>query len=375
MKILMLADPGSAHTIKWVNYLVKKNIEVYLFGMSDFNAENYTESKLLKIDSLKIGNRVFTKTDGAFSKINYLKAVPRIKKIIGEFKPDILHSHYASSYGFLGALSKFHPYIISVYGSDVFNFPQKNIFNKTILKFNLSKANKILSTSNVMVKEIENYSSKYIEVIPFGIDLDLFKPFIPQNNFFEKNDIVIGTVKTLEEKYGIEYLIRAFMLVKEHHPEIPLKLLIVGKGTKEIYYKKLVSELGISELTKFTGFISPQEIPFYHNLIDISVFVSLEESFGVSVLEASACAKPVIVSNAGGLPEIVENNKTGIIVEKQNVEETAAAIEKLLLDKPLRTKFGNFGRERVRAHFNFNNNVNQMINIYDKILSKEILKD
>lgn len=303
-------------------------------------------------------------------KIELLESLIKNKKIIKEFKPDILHSHYASSYGLLGALSGFHPFIISVYGSDVFNFPKKNFLAKKLLEFNLSKADKILSTSKIMAKEIESYSIKEIEVIPFGIDLNIFKPSENKKRLFNEKDIVIGTVKTLEDKYGIEYLIRAFKIVKDNHPELPLKLLLVGKGSRENYFKKLVDDLGITDATTFTGYVNPNEIQIFHNMIDISVFVSNEESFGVSVLEASACGKPVVVSNIGGLPEIVENNFTGIIVHEKNVKETTEAIEKLLMNKELRTSLGKNGRERVIRCYNIQDNVQQMIDIYKTVIDK-----
>ncbi len=368
MKVLILADPASPHTIKWVTNLSKKNIEIYLFGLTGYKPDNYSNIPNLKVHSLQLDWKVFAKPDGAPSKINYLKAVPVIRKIIREFKPDILHAHYASSYGLLGALSRFHPFILSVYGSDVYTFPRKNIFTKKLFMFNLLAADKILSTSYIMAEETKQYTKKQIEVTPFGVDLNIFHPLVRKEILFGKNDIVVGTVKSLEDKYGIDFLIKAFKLVKDRYPELPLKLLIVGKGTKESELKKLVVELGISDVTTFTGFVDYDKVHRYHNMIDIAVFVSTEdsESFGVSVLEASACAKPVIVSDAGGLSEVVEKDVTGLIVRKKNIAQTADAIEELLLNKDLRLRLGENGRERVGEKYNLYDNIAQMVGIYNR---------
>ena len=232
----------------------------------------------------------------------------------------------------------------------------------------MSAADKILSTSYIMAEEIKQFTKKQIEVTPFGVDLNIFHPSVRKEILFGKNDIVVGTVKSLEDKYGIEFLIKAFNLVKDRYPELPLKLLIVGKGTKESALKKLVVELGIVNVTKFTGFVDYNEIHEYHNMIDIAVFVSTEdsESFGVSVLESSACAKPVIVSDAGGLPEVVEQDVTGLIVGKKNIAQTADAIEELLLNKDLRLRLGENGRERVREKYNLEDNISQMVGIYNR---------
>jgi len=372
MKILLLGDPESVHTQRWANALAKKGIRVSLFGLYEYKPDWFHPS--ISIFVPKSYLRIKSKPDGSLSKLLYLQNIFALRKFIKKNVPDIIHAHYASSYGLLGALSRFHPFIISVYGSDIYTFPQKNIFTKNLIKFNLLMADRLLSTSNVMVGETRKYTKKHIVVTPFGIDINVFYPFYSKELLFDKNDIIIGTVKTLEDKYGIEYLIRAFKIVKNKYPYLPLKLLLVGKGTKEFKLKKIVYELDLADATKFTGFIDYDEIPKYHNMLDISVFVSIDdsESFGVSVLEAMACGKPVIVSNAGGLPEVVEKDVTGLIVGKENVVQTANAIEKLLLDKAMRLKFGVNGRERVKIKYSLDDSISQMIKIYESTVTKEL---
>ena len=118
--------------------------------------------------------------------------------------------------------------------------------------------------------------------------------------------------------------------------------------------------------TIFTGFIEHEEIHKYHNMLTISLFLS-NESFGVSVIEASACEKPVIVSNIGGLPEVVENDVTGIIVDPFNIEQIIQAIEKLIFNRELRIWLGKNGRERVKKLYNWEDNVKQMDDLYGKV--------
>lgn len=105
-------------------------------------------------------------------------------------------------------------------------------------------------------------------------------------------------------------------------------------------------------------------------MLTVSVSVSDSESFGVAVIEASACAKPVVVSNVGGLPEVVEDGVTGIIVPPRDPEATAEAIENLILSQDLRTKMGTEGRKRVGRLFDWDKNVKQMAKIYQAINRK-----
>jgi glycosyltransferase involved in cell wall biosynthesis len=333
-----------------------------IFGFEGLSVDDYKSFRNIEVVSL---NQNIDKNGNTFSRLKYFKALPKIKSIINDFKPDILHAHYASSYGLIGALSGFHPFILSIWGSDVFEFPKKSFINKYIFKAILNKANTILSTSNIMAKEVNLYTKKKVLITPFGIDLDKFKPF-KVDSLFSKNDIVIGTIKSLEDIYGIEYLLNAFKLLNDNLKALSLKLLIVGNGSLQYNLKKLAQELDIESQTIFLGAVSNQEVPKYLNMLDVYVALSKQESFGVAIIEASACNIPVVVSDVGGLPEVVENNHTGFIVPKENSVLAAEAIEKLVLDINLRDEIGFNGRERVSKQYDWNICVDTMINIYKK---------
>lgn len=346
MKILLVADPNSIHTIRWEKALVARGIIVDVFG---------------------IDSHIISQKEGVFSKLSVLKLIPKLKQKIKNFQPDILHAHYASSYGLLGALSGFHPFVLSVWGSDVYTFPRKSFLHKKVLKYNLHKADHILSTSHAMAKETSLYTNKNIIVTPFGVDVSVFKPMTvsPQ---FQKGDIVIGTVKSLKPVYRIDILIHAFKYVYDNNKELPLKLLIVGEGPLKNELTKKVYKLRLEDNVVFAGKIEHSSVPQYQNLMDIIVIVSDSESFGVSAIEAMACCKPVIVSDVGGLPEVVQHDETGLVVKSNSPEMTAQAIQKLIDAPKLRRKMGQQGRRRVSRYYNWDKNVDQMIEIYTNSL-------
>ena len=372
MKVLVLSTPSSPHTKKWVGSLAARGLNIYLFGLFQPEATVYATYPNVRVETLGYSLPFFRKSgERLASKLKYLKAVPKVKQIIRTFAPDIVQAHYATSYGLIGALSGFRPYILSVWGSDVFDFPQKSPFHKALLQYNFRRADKILSTSHIMAKEIGKYTGKPIEVTPFGIDLTIFKP-APVHSLFTDDDIVIGVTKHLDEKYGIDYLIKAFKILRDKYPRIPLKLLIIGDGPQESYLKRLTRTLNLENDTVFAGRISNDDIQNYHNMI--SIFASLSvfdsESFGVATLEAAACEKPAVVSNVGGLPEVVEDGVTGFVVPARDPQGAAAALERLILDKNLRIKMGKAGRDRVKRLYNWPDNVQQMIDIYQQCLNQ-----
>ena len=361
MKIFILSNPNSIHTKRWVSSLTQNGIEICLCGFTTNKNEilNYYHS----VQNLQI---LFFEVE-SLNTINYLSKVSEIKKSIKEYKPDILHAHYASSYGLLGALSGFHPYVISVWGSDVYDFPNSNKLFRWVLKFNLKKADYVLSTSSVMAKETEKYTSKSIQVTPFGVDTSLFK----RNEYADKiQDFVVGNVKALSPKYGIDVLIKAFKVVVDRNLNLPLKLVIVGDGPNKLEYMNLVSSLKIDDKVEFKGRIPNNQLTDVYNSFSVSVSVSVSnsESFGVVAVEAMACECPVITSDADGFTEVVENGRTGFIVPKRDINATADAIQKFINNPLLRNEMGRKGRERVLNLFDWEDNVTTMVNIYKEIL-------
>ncbi|HGG0418257.1 glycosyltransferase family 4 protein [Clostridium botulinum] len=359
MKICYLADANSTHTKKWCKFFKNKEYDIHVISLNDGDIDGVTVHSFNKdLDKIRKGN--------SFNKISYIKYFNDIKKIIERINPDVVHAHYATSYGLLGALSGFHPYIISVWGSDVYDFPKGSFVKRRMVEYNLSKADIIMSTSKVMAKETSQYTTKNIEITPFGVNIDRFKPF--SDKYKKRDNLVVGTVKTLEPKYGIEYLIRAFAKVKQRHSNI--KLEIAGVGAQKDFLLNLCEELDIKENVEFLGFINQEKVIEAFNRFDIAVFPSTldSESFGVAAVEAQACGTPVIVSNVGGLPEATYPNNSSLLVNKKSVDELAVAIEKLIEDDNLRINMGKSGRKFVEDNFNIEDNFNKVDTIYKYII-------
>ncbi len=357
MRVLILADPGSSHTVKWANSLARRGVEIYLIGLSPFNPDKYEGT--VRVESLARTASNFNERDSDVSKTKYLKLVPRIKEIIKTFEPDIVHAHYASSYGLLGALCKFRPYIISVWGSDVYEFGEKGLIQKGILKYNFKRASRILSTSKDMARQTKKFTSREIGITPFGVDPIQFHPSQkPTGN------VVIGTVKGMSHTYGIDLLIHAFSRL----PENKVHLKLAGTGPELEKYKQLATELQIDNRVNFIGHIEQREVPDFLNSLNIFVAPSRAESFGVSVVEASACGLPVVTSDVGGLPEVVVNEQTGFIVKSEDIGMLTQKIQLLIDSEELRKTMGMAGREFILKNYVWEDCVSKMISEYQNLL-------
>lgn len=360
----MLAKIDSSHTKKWALELQKQGVSVALFSLH--LPTNKTDDWYKSLDYVYFPTKNIT-TSGIIGKLAYVSVFFELRNTIRNFKPAILHSHFATHYSFLGNISGFKKHIVTVWGSDVFVFPKKRWLNKWILKFNFKHANVIVSTSHAMAKEASLYTNKLIEVIPFGIDFNVFKP--DHKIKANKSEIIIGNIKSLEPIYGIDILIKAFNLVKIKFLEIKLKLIIVGKGSKFEEYQNLVLDLGLKNDVVFMGSVSQEEVPDILNTFDIFACLSRNESFGVSVIEAMACKIPVVVTKNPGFLEVVNSENNGLFVDIENINEAADKISELILNKDLVEKNVNNAFDRVKSLYDLKVNIVKQVELYKAIIN------
>lgn len=353
-KICILADAESIHTKKWVEYFANLNNDVHLISMRDTKYK-YPANVHLYIIKPPLN-----------SKISYFLLIPKVKKIIKNIKPDILHSFYASSYGMLGMACKMHPYIVSAWGSDIYEFPKSSSLNKWLLKRILNSCDAVCSTSKDMAREIKNYYSRDIVLTPFGVDTDKFKCITP---IFTKKYTTIGIAKGLEKIYGINYLIDAFTNLCKEWNEDDLRLMIVGDGSERENLEKLCRDNKIQSQVNFVGRVSNNEVPKYLNNMDIVCFPSLSESFGVAAIEAGACKRPVVASNVGGLKEVIIDNSTGYLVGAQNSEDIKEKIKFILQNKNKAIEVGNNARCHVEENYSWKNNASIMKKLYKRYIN------
>jgi len=361
LKILILSDANSTHTQKWVKSLSLEGINIHLFSFFNPKVELIKKYKQynVNITSADIQSNIKNLREPNVSKIKYLKSLPLLMKTIKNFNPEIIHAHYASSYGLLGALTRFKPFILSVWGSDISYFPYINIFNRWLMRFIINRASMICSTSSYMKEIIQDeYGRLDVEVISFGVDINFFKPYKNRSKIFK-----VGTIKSIESHNGIDCLIDAAnILIKDYKKDFDFT--IVGDGSLKEQMIQKVKDLELEEHIKFTGHVPHEKILKYFNSLSVFIAVSKRESFGVSVLEAASCEVPSITSNIGGLTEVNLDNKTGIVIDYNNPTKLANSILLLYEKEGFRLKLGRQARARVIKNFNWDQSVNQMIKAY-----------
>lgn len=351
--VALLAPASSTHVVNWCNTLAERGWKVVCLSLSPPIADAYHPS--IEVDELKPGGAAGS-----------LLSAHQARRKLNLLRPSVVHAHYATTYGLL-ARQAGRPYILSVWGSDVFEFPAKSPWHRRLVASNLAAAAIVCATSQVMARQVLSLASSLtdVEVTPFGVDTRRFFPARERRS----GDFVLGTVKALYPCYGIDVLIRAFGYLRGIVAgEVNTQLHIVGRGPEEPSLRRLVKDLGLNNHVIFTGHIPNTEVPNVLRRFDVFACLSRDESFGVAALEASSCALPVVATAVGGLPEVVRDGQTGFLVPRDNPEAAGDAVLALLNDRELARKFGTQGRAMVEAAFSKEAAAARMESVYSRFV-------
>ncbi len=235
-------------------------------------------------------------------------------------------------------------------------------------RFALTRADLVSSTSEFMADHLRALNPVGMEVqhVPFGVDCQLFRPDDARHEPDDRHRLCIGFVKSLKPIYGPDILVRAMAKVVEAAPGS--RLVMVGDGPMRRALDRLVDELGLEAHVEFAGFVRHDRVPELLRGCDMFVNCSVvPESFGVAVLEASACGVPVVATRVGGVPEVCRDDETGLMVEAGDSDALARAIIRLAKDKALRERMGIAGRHFVLDNYAWRDSVRNMLGHLDRL--------
>nr|WP_319374968.1 glycosyltransferase family 4 protein [uncultured Methanobacterium sp.] len=283
-------------------------------------------------------------------------------------KMDVIHVQWPIPNG-LGALflKKIYgiPYINTVHGEEVHLSRRYHML--FALRWLVNNSSKTITNSNATRKFCleAGLDSEKIEVIPFGVDTDFFRPL---DVYKDENIFQILSVGYLIERKGFEYLIRAMPHVLTEHENARLK--IVGSGPLESKLKSLIYELDLGDQVEIVKNVSDEKLLMMYNSADLFVLPSIVDSqgntegLGVVLLEAMACGVPVIGSDVGGISDIIENKENGLLVEEKLIGNLSKSISLLIIDNELRNNLTINGQIMIKTKFSWKKISNQYVNVY-----------
>jgi glycosyltransferase involved in cell wall biosynthesis len=274
-----------------------------------------------------------------------VRSAPKLRRLIRHENYDLVHLHTKRAHGFSMWLPHAWPspkYVVT----RRMDYPESDtwytryLYNRTV--------NGVVAISDKIVHLLTDAGVKRekIRLIHSGIDPRPFET-PPAAPFSSDSRLVVGTAAVLEERKGHCHLLEAARRLKAQGLRIKYRL--AGDGSLRRCLEEKSGQLGLTAEVEFLGFVS--DMPSFMAQIDVFVLPSLFEGLGVSVLEAMAAGKPVIASRVGGLPEVVVDTVTGLLVAPRDAEGLAGAITKLAGNRAMARQMGQQGRERLKGNF------------------------
>lgn len=297
-----------------------------------------------------------------------LIAAYKISKICRKNKFNILHAHSAHSLSIAIMVKYFCPNVKLIGVRRVDFSVNKNYLSK--LKYNSKKIDKIICISEfiktVLLKD--GINSDKLVTVRSGVDINKFNKIKPSKDFREKLDvksdeILLGSIAAFAGHKDIPNLLRAFKIVSEKLDNV--KLCLVGDGKLKDEIKQLIDELYLVKKVILPGY--QQNVGEYLKSFDIFVLSSKKEGLGTSIIDALAVGLPVVATRAGGIPELIENNTNGVLVDIKNSNLLAGAIIELASDKNKMTELGNNAKQSAKK-FSIDETINKNINEYKKLI-------
>ena len=308
----------------------------------------------------KLKSQGFRKYRIAFLAYSMWQHARRLAKSV-----DIIHGHWLFPSGYVASKLQ-RPYIMTAYGIELF-LAQNNAFLRKFMQPSVHNANRVITIS-------KNTAMRTLELFPFANTRIIHLGFSPlETDELEakpiKNSILF--VGRLVKRKGVEHLIRA---IKHLETRIPVELMIVGDGPERRNLKKLVHDLKLQNVT-FFGFVPQNRLKSFYQKASVFVLPAITdpsgdtEGLGVVLLEAMSCNIPVIASRVGGIPDIVIDQKTGLLVEEQNNLQLAEAIETILVDSDLRSRLVSKASQLVQSDFNWKKIAKSIKQEYEFVLN------
>ncbi|NPV57709.1 MAG: glycosyltransferase family 4 protein [Anaerolineae bacterium] len=365
MRLLYLSRGLTMHDLRFITSLLSAGVAVKWLRLG---ADAGFETELPSSALLEVIRWVGDTRDHPLDELPSL--VPALQAVIRQTQPDILHAGPIQNCAYLAALSGFQPMVALSFGYDLLmdagSSPQMAAATRTVLQ---KTTILFVDCDAVRQKAVElGFSGRPVVQFPWGVDLVRFSPGdgdAIRRRLGWQDDFIFLSLRALEPLYGVDVVVRGFLQAAQRDSSI--RLVLLGSGSLESGLRRMVSESDCAERAHFGGRVINPDLPAWYRAADCYVSASHTDGSSVSLMEALACAKPVLVSDIPGNREWVEEGGQGWRFEDG---DAGALAERMLAiaAHPRLQVIGAAARRRAEEKADWDVNFKTMLNGYRQAL-------
>jgi glycosyltransferase involved in cell wall biosynthesis len=370
MRVAYVSDFLTVHDERFLKKLSEGNYETSLVT---FYPHPQVPENLMRLPHLQVAhhcvppypqpttkakNRVAT---SVAVRLAFWRCFALFRRALKEFRPDVVHAGWVTTCGLMSALSGYRPFLLMPWGSDVL-LAHHNTRSQVKLRWVAHRAQRITCDCDAVRERLVTqvkYPAERILVVPWGIDLQRFRPRPNEARAlraalgWEDKKILIMT-RSFEPVYGVEHFLSSLPEVVRCEPDA--RVLLIGRGSLESTLRTRVDEWGLRDAVHFAGFVPNDELPKYLSAADVYVSSSLSDGTSLSLLEAMACALPVVVTDVPANLEWIRDGFNGFVVPRQDSARLAQRLMDVLKQEDTRRAMGqrNFAIAQERANWDEN---------------------
>lgn len=376
MRICYLADGRYIHARRWLRYFSDRGHEMSLLSFAPMTRQD--------IEGIEqAGAKYFGELSPFYLKNFWRTAVQvsRLRRLLRDEKIDVVHSHFVGVNAWYGALSQFHPTVITVMGGDILGEdwkPGPDIRERWLTPYALRNADLITCWSNTLVPVVRRYTGPKapIEVVHGGVELERFSPGPRPQYLRERLNLpdtarVILSPRLMRPLYNLDQIATAASSVCAAVPDAYFIFAVLPAAKDEALearVRDIFAGGSAHDRVRFVGAIPHDEMADFYRLADVTVSIPSSDGTPMSVLESMACKTPVLVSRIPNYDShYIEEEKTVMMVEPNNPEAIATALIILLQDRSLAQSLASEAERRVRLSGSYESQMAKMNELYHSL--------
>ena len=341
------------HTERWLTWFARRGHDVHLLTVQPGPLPGVTVHDITPPPGPK--------------PLRYAMGLITVKRILARLRPSLLHAHFLTGYGYWGVFSGYRPFLVTVWGDDVYVTPHETMIKHRLARKALREADYVTGDSEDIVEACRRLGARAdrTEVIQWGVDFTHFHPGVPPDAVRERlgvsaaTPIVLSTRSFTQPYYNIDLIVDTAFRVRERFPDV--HYVFAGNEGDDAAFRARAKG---AEWMHWVGRIPHPELPAWIEAATVFVTVPSVDATAVSLLEAMACRAAIVASDLPSAREWIRDGETGLVVKARDDSALVNAIERLLADTALRDRVGRAAAVEVRARADHDRNMKRMEDIY-----------